>query len=95
MVLVCFVDILHVKAEKVAELTMKKKDDKGICIDTEELQKYLRIIASLPEIRQEKVEEIKRKIESGQYSVDMKKIVKKMIEQAAELSQHVQDPEDK
>lgn len=74
---------------------MKRKDNKATYIDTDELQKYLRLIASLPEIRQEKVDEIKKKIESGQYSVETKKIVKKMIEQAAELSQHAQDSKDK
>ena len=50
-----------------------------------EVQKFRELTKKLPDVRQDKVDEIKKKIESGEYRVDAEAVAKKMIE----LSQDV------
>jgi len=66
---------------------MKKKGNKMTSMDIAEIMKYKEIVKSLPDIRQDKVEAIKKKIESGEYKIDSKKVARKMIRHFYEIDQ--------
>jgi flagellar biosynthesis anti-sigma factor FlgM len=48
--------------------------------NTAKLLRYKEMAKGIPEVRQEKVDEIKKKIEAGKYKVDAEAIAKKMLE---------------
>ncbi|HGE70577.1 TPA: flagellar biosynthesis anti-sigma factor FlgM [Candidatus Poribacteria bacterium] len=58
----------------------KKNRNKMNLYNSEEISKLNKIVKELPDIRQDKIDEIKRKIESGEYKIDGKEIAKKMFE---------------
>lgn len=62
---------------------MKKKKNMA---DSEELLIYKEMARGSSDIRQEKIDEIKKKIESGEYEVDAEAVVKKMLELAKETN---------
>lgn len=62
---------------------MKKK--KNIA-DSEELLIYKEMARGASDIRQEKIDEIKKKIESGEYKVDAEAIANKMLELAKDIN---------
>jgi negative regulator of flagellin synthesis FlgM len=65
-------------------MVLKKKSDRNSS-DPAEVQKFRELTKKLPDVRQDKVYEIKKKIESGEYQVDAEAVAKKMLE----LSQDV------
>ncbi|WAM33062.1 flagellar biosynthesis anti-sigma factor FlgM [Caldicellulosiruptor morganii] len=58
---------------------VKNADKLEISSEARDFQTILNAIKSTPDIREEKVNEIKSKIESGTYSVSAKDVVEKLI----------------
>lgn len=58
----------------------KKNKNKIDIYNSEEINKFKKIVKELPDTRQDEIDEIKRKIESGEYKIDGKEIAKKMFE---------------
>jgi len=52
---------------------------------SEELLRYKKGAKEISDIRQDKVDEIKRKIEAGEYKVDAEAVAKKMLEFAQDI----------
>ena len=68
------------KAEKLGK--SKKTDQLNISSNARDFQVAMEQIKNQPEIREEKVAEIKRQKESGTYEIDAKKIADKMMQDA-------------
>ena len=49
-----------------------------------EMSKYKEVVKALPELRQERIKELKRQIEAGEYHVDSRKIAEKILERQIE-----------
>jgi len=64
----------------------KKKDKITSSPDPAELEKFKEMAKALPEVRQEKVEDIKKQIESGKYVVDAEAVAKSIIEYLREVA---------
>ena len=47
-----------------------------------EIQEAKRLFESVPDIREEKIAEIKKRIDQGEYKIDEKKIAEKMIRES-------------
>jgi len=60
----------------------KKKNPKN----ADELNKYKNMAKEIPDIRHEKIDEIKKKIESGRYELDAEAIINKMIELTQDIN---------
>jgi negative regulator of flagellin synthesis FlgM len=58
------------------------KDKVVLSPEAQQIQKVKELIYSLPDIRDEKVAEIRAQIEAGDYDVDGEKIASKMIEES-------------
>ncbi|MBW1780207.1 MAG: flagellar biosynthesis anti-sigma factor FlgM [Deltaproteobacteria bacterium] len=58
------------------------KDKVVLSPEAQQIQKVKELIDSLPDIRDEKVAEIRAQIEAGDYDVDGEKIASKMIEES-------------
>lgn len=58
------------------------KDKLGLSEKAKDYKLAMDKINELPEIRQEKVDKLKKEIDAGTYQVDGRKIAKKMIENA-------------
>ncbi len=58
------------------------KDEVVLSPEAKQIQKAKELIDSLPDIREEKVEEIRSRIEEGTYEIDGEKIALKMIEES-------------
>lgn len=68
------------KVNKVEKKQDVKRTDKlEISSEARDFHAILNAIKSTPDIREEKVNEIKSKIESGTYSVNAKDVVEKLI----------------
>ncbi|AZT90595.1 flagellar biosynthesis anti-sigma factor FlgM [Caldicellulosiruptor changbaiensis] len=65
------------KVEKKQDV--KSADKLEISSEARDFQAILNAIKSTPDIREEKVNEIKSKIESGTYNVSAKDVVEKLI----------------
>jgi flagellar biosynthesis anti-sigma factor FlgM len=57
----------------------RKKSKTSSC-HSDELNKFKKIVSELPDTRQDKIEEIKKKIESGEYKIDGEAVAKKIFE---------------
>ena len=59
-------------------------DQEGTRLDEQALEqeanKYKEVAKSLPEMRRQRIEELKRLIQSGQYHIDSQKIADKILE---------------
>jgi negative regulator of flagellin synthesis FlgM len=62
----------------------KRKSD-VISPDPAEVQRFKEMAKGIPDVRQEKVDEIKRKVEAGEYKVDAADVASKMIESAQDI----------
>ncbi len=62
---------------------MEKQKKNTAC--SEELLRYKKRAKETSDIRQDKVDEIKKKIESGEYKVDAEAVAKKMLELAQDI----------
>jgi negative regulator of flagellin synthesis FlgM len=58
------------------------KDEVVLSPEAKQIQKAKELIDSLPDIREEKVAEIRARIEAGEYQIDGEKIASKMIEES-------------
>ena len=56
-----------------------KSDQVSISNETKEIQNIKETLENKPEIRQEKVDQIKNQIQNGNYQVDSQKIAEKII----------------
>lgn len=63
---------------------MKKK--KANRVNSDELIKYKKMIKEIPDIRQDKVEEIKKKIDADEYKIDAEAVAKKILELAKDIN---------
>ncbi|MFO7985601.1 MAG: flagellar biosynthesis anti-sigma factor FlgM [Desulfatiglandaceae bacterium] len=50
--------------------------------EAKQIQKAKKLVDALPDIRKEKVEEIKSRIKAGAYEVDSEKVASKMMEES-------------
>lgn len=62
----------------------KRKSDL-ISPDPAEVQRFKEILKGVPDVRQEKIDEIKKKIENGEYNVNADDVASKMIELAQDI----------
>ena len=58
---------------------LKRKDEINISDEAKEIQSLMKKLKDMPEVRQEKINEIKEKINSGNYEIDPEKIAEKML----------------
>lgn len=66
------------KPSKVGEVT-SKKDEFSISGTAKDFSSVMKILRQVPDIRQDKVDEIKQKIERGQYSVKASDVAEKIV----------------
>ncbi len=72
-----------VKTASVKALRVADNEDKVILsAKAQELRDMTKVLDKVPDIREEKVAEIKSSIENGTYTIDGKKIAFKMIEES-------------
>jgi len=57
------------------------KDKISLSGQAKEINELKRLISDLPEIRSDRVDALKKAIESGNYNIDAKKIAKKILEE--------------
>ncbi|HGJ65685.1 TPA: flagellar biosynthesis anti-sigma factor FlgM [bacterium] len=62
---------------------MKKKAN---TVNFDELMKYKKMIDEIPDVRQDKVDEIKKKIKANEYKIDAEATAKKILELAKEIN---------
>ncbi|MGB9595036.1 MAG: flagellar biosynthesis anti-sigma factor FlgM [Candidatus Poribacteria bacterium] len=74
---------------------MCKKNKNKMDIYTEEIERLKKIVKELPDTRQDKIDEIKRKIESGEYKIDGKQIARKMFELHQDIKKMSQSAKNK
>lgn len=73
----------NIKTKKTSSKTeVGKRDELKLSNAAQDFQTVLNAAKDVPEIRQEKVNEIKTQVESGEYKVDAKKIAAKMMAEA-------------
>jgi flagellar biosynthesis anti-sigma factor FlgM len=60
-------------------MVRKKKSDANLP-DTAEVQRFKELTKKIPDVRQEKVDAIKKKIEAGEYKIDANAVASKMLE---------------
>lgn len=59
-----------------------KRDELNISNEAHEFQLAMKAVKEQPEIREEKVNELKKQVENGTYKVDARKIAEKMMSDA-------------
>lgn len=70
----------QVEREKQAAAEQSQATDKvELSAASRDIQKIQEVLKNTPDVRAEKVQELKSKIESGQYRVDAREIANKMI----------------
>lgn len=67
-----------VKPEKTKGL-MGKKDELTLSTEGQTFQKVLSAMEQLPDIREDKVNEIKQRVDAGTYQIDNEKVAEKMM----------------
>ena len=79
----------NVKDKKITDTSAKvvhteavKEDKVVLSPEVKEFQRAKRLIGSIPDIRDEKVDMIKKELEAGTYRIDGKKIAHKMIKES-------------
>lgn len=73
----------NVKTQKASSgAKIAKKDELKLSNVAQDFQTVLNAAKEVPEIRQEKVNEIKSQIETGKYKLDAKQIAEKMMSNA-------------
>ncbi|MDP2799288.1 MAG: flagellar biosynthesis anti-sigma factor FlgM [Deltaproteobacteria bacterium] len=70
----------QVEREKQAAAEQSQATDKvELSAASRDIQKIQEVLKNTPDVRAEKVQELKSKIESGQYRVDAREIANKMV----------------
>jgi len=67
------------KTKENESTRLKRKDEINISDEAKEIQSLMKKLKDMPEVRQEKINEIKEKINSGNYEIDPEKIAEKML----------------
>ncbi|MFV0439886.1 MAG: flagellar biosynthesis anti-sigma factor FlgM [Lachnospirales bacterium] len=67
------------KTEKSSSVSSTKTDGFSISSTAQDFQTALKVAKNTPDIRQEKVDELKGQIQSGNYSVDTSGIADKIL----------------
>lgn len=70
------------RARKTGEAGSSESDSVLISNKAREMSRVKKILESVPEVRQDKVDKIKGDIEDGTYKFDAKKVAEKMIDRA-------------
>ena len=79
----------NTNTKKVKESNrFSKKDEFSISKEAKEIQRAMKAAKNSPDIRKEKIQEIRERINSGNYNVDAKKIAEKMIDEANMFKDH-------
>ena len=65
---------------KKTNSTVMKKDELSISSAAKDFQTVMAELSKVPEVREDKVSEIKQKLESGNYNVDSKEISQKILQ---------------
>lgn len=79
----------NTNTKKVKESNrLSKKDEFSISKEAKEIQRAMKAAKNSPDIRKEKIQEIRERINSGNYNVDAKKIAEKMIDEANMFKDH-------
>ena len=68
----------------------RKRKNNVISPDPAEVQRFKEIAKGIPDVQQEKVDEIKRKIEAGEYKINADAVASKMIELAQNIKKWLQ-----
>lgn len=58
---------------------LNKKDQLNLSSEAKDFQIAMKALSSTPDIRKDKIEKIKKDIETGNYQIDSEKIVEKII----------------
>lgn len=66
-------------AKTGATAAVSKKDEVILSTQAQEFGQIFQAIKAMPEVRQEKVQEISDKIAKGEYSVDAREVAEKML----------------
>jgi len=70
-----------VTQKQIQRIQTEKRVKEGIELSTKnEIKKYKELIKNIPEIREEKVKELKNAIEQGNYKIEATKVANKMLE---------------
>ncbi len=67
------------KTEEISKLKTSHQDDFAISRQAQDLQTARNVAKNTPDIRENKVNEIKELIKSGKYEIDFSKIADKML----------------
>jgi len=63
----------------------KKRKSDVISPDPAEVQRFMELAKGVPDVQQEKIDEIKKKIESGEYKLDANAVASKILEFAQDI----------
>lgn len=74
----------HTKAKDLSQPESGLTDRVELSPEARKLQKIIEIVKETPDIREEKIRELKQAIESGTYQADSKEIAEKMILESLE-----------
>ena len=69
----------NVRAEETAASAVAAKDSVSLSSGSRDVQKIQEILQETPDIRADRVAEIKARIESGEYRVDARELADKML----------------
>lgn len=67
------------KKEIKSAARLGKRDELKLSDEAREFQIALKALENTPDVREEKIEEIRQQIQSGTYEIDSKKIAEKML----------------
>ena len=69
----------NIDQKKVQQANNRIKGDVRVSIKGE-IKKYKEIVKNLPDVRNDRVQELKNAIKEGNYKVDTKEVAKRMLE---------------
>ncbi|RLB11722.1 MAG: flagellar biosynthesis anti-sigma factor FlgM [Deltaproteobacteria bacterium] len=69
----------NVDLKNVEHVNNKMKEDIRVSIK-EEIKKYKEMVKNLPDVRSDRVQELRDAIKQGNYKVDAKEVAKRMLE---------------
>lgn len=70
----------QVNKNGVKSSKLSKKDELSLSSEAKDFQIAMNALKRTPDVRKEKVQEIKRQVETGTYQVDSGKIVERILE---------------
>jgi flagellar biosynthesis anti-sigma factor FlgM len=76
----------NMKAKRERKMNKKRKNN-AVSPDQAEIQRFKEILKSIPDPQQKKIDEIKKKIDNGEYNVNADDVASKMIELAQDIKE--------